>query len=76
MVLVLAANVGLVDVLDIFNFFSARGGGRGSPRRWEGGGLVFYSKSHVGGGVSRTGWGRGAGRVSAANWGLFVGRGG
>ena len=28
----------LVDVSDIFCFLSARGGGRGSPRRWDRGG--------------------------------------
>ena len=32
----------LVDVSDIFYFFSARGGERGSPRRQGGGGSVFY----------------------------------
>ena len=61
----------LVDVSDIFNFFSARGRGRGSPRRREGGGN-FLLKIPGGGGGS-PGWvgagGRGAGRVFAGNFG-------
>ena len=41
----------LVDVSDIFYFFSARGRGRGSSRRQEeGGGSTFYKKSQEGGG--------------------------
>ena len=50
----------LVDVSDILNFLSARGGGKGRVRGIPGGG----------GGFSRRGRGRGAGRVSAANWGI------
>ena len=52
-----------MDVSDIFSFFSARGGGRGSPRRQGGGDRLGGSR-------------RGAGRVSAANWGNFGGGGG
>ena len=48
----------------IFFIFSARGGEWGSPRRQEGAGIVFYLKIPGGGG---------AGRVSAANWGIFGG---
>ena len=49
----------LVDVSDIFNFFSARGGGRGSPRAPRGGGVGFLLKiPRGGGGVSRRGRGR------------------
>ena len=42
----------LVDVSDIFYFFSVRGGGRGSPRRREGrgGGSFFYIENPGGGG--------------------------
>ena len=62
----------LVDVSDIFNFFSAQGGGRGSPRRrGGGGGWFFFMKIPERGGDSRRGRGRGAGRVSGANWGIF-----
>ena len=52
----------LVDVSDIFYFFSARGWGRGRSRRQEGG-VVGFSLKIAGGGVSlRTGGGfRGAG---------------
>ena len=57
-----------VDVSDLF-YFSARGGGRGSPRHREGGGSVFLLKN-ARRGVSRKGSGRGAGRVSAANCGI------
>ena len=57
-----------------FLFFSARGGGRGSPRRWEGGGLNFLLKTPARGGVFRRG-GAEAGRVSAANWGSGGGGG-
>ena len=58
----------LVDVSDIFYFFSARGGGRGSPRREEGG--WFFIENPRRGGGSFPGEG-GAGRVIAANWGIF-----
>ena len=45
----------------------------GSPRR-RGGGDRFLLKL-PGGGVSRRGRGRGAGRVSATNWGILWGGG-
>ena len=55
----------------IFNFFSARGGGRGSPRRREGG-VRFLLKIPGGGGLQE---GRPRGRrASAAH--LGIGRGG
>ena len=57
-----------------FIFFSARGGGRGSPRPPGGGGVRFLMKNPRRG-SPRRGRGRGAGRVSAANWG-FGGGGG
>ena len=44
-----------MGVFDIFDFFSARGRGEGSPRRQEGGGIGFVLKITGGGGVSRTG---------------------
>ena len=47
-------------------FLSARGGGRGSPRRQEGGDPFFTENPRRGGDFQE---GRGAGRVSAANWG-------
>ena len=40
----------LADVSDIFYFFSARGGGRGSPRPPGGGGVDFLLKIPEGGG--------------------------
>ena len=60
----------LVDVSVFFNFFSARGRG---VRGAGGGGDGFIENPRGGGGVSRRGKGRGAGRVSAANWGIFLG---
>ena len=63
----------LVDVSDIFYFFSARGGGRVSPRRRAGWGDRFFIENPRRGGEA--GRGRGAGRVSAANWGIFWGGG-
>ena len=42
----------------IFFIFSARGGGRGSPRCQEGGGSVFIKKSNEGGGGLQDGRGR------------------
>ena len=56
----------------IFFIFSARGGGRESPRRREGGGGEVLLKIPGGGGL-QDGRGRGAGRVSVANWGIFWG---
>ena len=52
----------------IFFIFLCSGRGNGSPRR-GGGGDRFLLKT--GGVVSRRGRGRGAGRVSAANWGIL-----
>ena len=50
-----------MDVSDIF-IFSARGRGKGSPRRREGPGGRFLLKiAGGGGGVSRAGGGRGGG---------------
>ena len=57
-------------------FFLVGEGGKGSPRRREGRGRFFIEKARRGGGLSRRGKGRGAGRVSAANWGIFWGGGG
>ena len=53
----------MVDVSDIFYFFSARGGGRGSPRLWEGGRDRFLIENPRRGGVSRTEDGRGLQRI-------------
>ena len=48
-----------MDVSDIFNFFLLVKGGRGSPRRQEGGASVFFTENPTrGGGVSRRGRGR------------------
>ena len=68
----------LVDVSDLFYFFfAAWGGGRGSQRCQEWGGRFLLEIPGGGGGLSpRRGRGRGAGRVSAANWGFWGGRGG
>ena len=60
-----------MDVSDIF--FSAREGGRGSPRGQDGGGRFFIENPTRGGGGFPGGGG--AGRVSAANWGIFWGGG-
>ena len=57
-----------MDISDFF--FFARGRGKGSPRRREGWGMIFYWKSQEGG--LPGGWGRGArgaGRVFAGNVG-------
>ena len=60
--------------MDVSNFFfSARGRGRGSPRRWEGGGTVFFFLKIPGGEVSREG-AEGPGG-SAANWRIWGGGG-
>ena len=59
----------LLDVSDIFYFFSARGGERESPRRREGGGGVDFIEISKGA-LSRRGRGQGPGKVSAANWGI------
>ena len=48
--------------------------GVGSPRRQEGGGRFFIENPRRGG-VSRSRRGCEAGRVSAANWGIFGGGG-
>ena len=55
---ILTIKLGLVDVSDIFFFFSARGRGKGSPRHREGG-TIFIENPRKGG-VSRAGGGRGA----------------
>ena len=63
----------LADVSDIFYFFLlGEGEGRVRGRR-EGGGCRFFIENPRGGGGSRRG--RGAGRVSAANWGSWGGGG-
>ena len=62
----------LVDVSNIFHFVPLGGRGRGSPRRRQvGAGVGFLLKMPGGGGNSptREGGGRGAGRVSAGNFG-------
>ena len=56
-----------------FLFFSARGGGRGSPGRRERGGSIFIENPRRGG--LQEGRGQGAGRVSAANLGIGGGGG-
>ena len=66
-----------MDVSDILYFFfwSGRGEGKSETAGWSG--SILYRKSQEGGGgFSRRGKGRGAGRVSAANWGIFLGGGG
>ena len=67
-----------MDVSDIFNFFfSAWGGEGGLPRGGrEGVGFFIENPRRGGGGFCRRGRGRGAGRVSAANWEIFFGGGG
>ena len=54
-----------------FLFFPTRGGGRASPRRREGRGIGFLLKIPGRGGFLQDKRGRGAGRLSAANWGIF-----
>ena len=57
-----------VDVI----IMSARGGEGGVPRRREGeGGVEFFFESPRRGGSPERGTGRGAGRVPAANWGIW-----
>ena len=63
----------LVDVSDIIYFFCS---GRGKGEFETPGGDRFFIENPRRGGGSRKGRGRGAGRVSAANWGTFLGRGG
>ena len=59
----------LVDVSDsVYFIFSARGWERESPRRHGGEGSIFIENHRRG--VSERERGRGAGRVSAANWGF------
>ena len=60
----------LVDVSDIFNFFLLGEGEEGVR-----GGIGFLLKAPVGRGFLG-GRGRGAGRVSAASWGIVLGGGG
>ena len=60
-------HINLVDVSDIFYFFSALGRGRGSSRRWEGGGgRLSIENPRRGGSPGREGLGGGGGweRVS------------
>ena len=58
-----------------FGFSSGRG--KGEPEAPDEGGTGPLSKiPGAGGGVSRSGRGRWAGRMSAANWGILGGRGG
>ena len=64
----------LADVSDIFIFFRLGEGEGGVRGRREGGVVDFLLKIPEGGGVSRR-RGRGAGRVSAANWGFWGGGG-
>ena len=64
----------LVDVSDIFLFFSPQGGGRERVRGAGRGGSVFFINLRRGG-LQRRGRGQGAGRVSAANWGILGGGG-
>ena len=65
----------LVDVSD-FLFCSGRGKGESEAPRGGGGGRVDWNSQERGGGIfSRRGRGRGAGKVSAANWGLPGGGG-
>ena len=62
-------NTNLVDVSDIFIFFllgEGEGGVRGARRRRD----WFLMENPRRGGGSRRGRGRGAGRMSAANWRL------
>ena len=60
----------LVDVSDIFNFFSARGRGGGSSRRQGWWGRFFIENPRRGWvSLEREGSGRGAGRLSAGNFG-------
>ena len=59
----------------MFYFFSAWGGGRGSPRRREGREESRFLLKIPGGGGLQEGRGGGAGRVSAANLGIWEGGG-
>ena len=66
----------LVDVSDIFIYFFRSGRGKGeSEVPGGGGGSIFIVIPRRGGGFLQDGEGRGAGKVSAANWGIW-GRGG
>ena len=59
-----------MDVSDIFSLCLVLGEGKGeSEAPGGGGGARFFYENSRRGGVSRRGRGRGAGRVSAANWG-------
>ena len=62
----------LMDVYDILYFFLLGRGGGGGPKRW-GGGIGFVLKIQRRGGFQEGG--RGAGRVSVANWGNLGGGG-
>ena len=62
-----------MDVSDIFYFFLLGEGEWGSSRRQDGGDPFFIENPRRGGGGFRRD--RGAGRVSAANWGIGGGGG-
>ena len=65
-----------MDVSDFFFFLLGEGEGESeAPGREGGGDRFFIENPRRGGGASRRGRGRGAGRVSAANWGNFGGGG-
>ena len=61
-----------VDVPDIFYFFCS-GRGKGESEAPGGGGDLFFIEKCQGG-AFQDGRGRGAGRVSAASWGILGGR--
>ena len=63
----------LVGVSDILNFFLLREGEGESEGRGGGIGFFFFNENPRRGGSPRGG---GAGMVSAANWGIWLGGGG
>ena len=66
-----------MDVSDTFYFFSARGGGRGSPKRGEGGGIGFLLKiPGEGGGRLFARRGRGQEGACGEFWTFWRGGGG
>ena len=72
-------NFNLVDVSDAYYYFFCLGRGKGEVRGAGGGGIGFFFILKIPGGragFSRRRRSRGAGRVSAANWGIFLGGGG
>ena len=64
----------LADASDIFYFFFCSGRGKGESEAAGRGVRFFIENPRRGGGVSRRG--RGAGRVSVANWGFWERGGG